>query len=101
ARGKLSALSGKVKTYPIERRKYPCEGKDRGKIMAALKKSLAFSGAKLSTIDGLRFDFEDGWLLVRASGTEPAIRLTAEFREKEKLEKTVAAAEKALLAAIG
>ncbi len=100
-RGKLSALSDAVRTYPIERRKYKCAGKSKEKIMAALEKSLAFPGATLSTIDGLRYDFSDGWLLVRPSGTEPAMRLTCECREKKKLDETVAAAEKAVLAAIG
>ncbi len=97
-RGNLSALADAVKTYPIERRKYRCEGKSKEKMMASLAKDLSFQGAALSTIDGLRYDFEDGWLLVRPSGTEPAMRLTCEFKEKKKLLKTVAAAEKAIVA---
>ena len=32
-----------------------------------------FEGARVSTIDGLRADFEDGWGLVRASNTTPII----------------------------
>jgi phosphoglucosamine mutase len=99
-RGRLSSLADAVKTYPIERRKYGCEGKDKGKIMAALEGKLSFTGAKLSTVDGLRYDFGGGWLLLRPSGTEPAIRLTCEFREERRLKETVAAAERAVLAAI-
>jgi phosphomannomutase len=99
-RGKLSALADAVRTYPIERRKYKCEGKNRLAIMAALEKELSFPGAALSTIDGLRYDFSDGWLLVRPSGTEPAMRLTCEFKERKKLEETVAIAEKAIKALI-
>jgi phosphoglucosamine mutase len=100
-RGKLSALSDGIKTYPIERRKYNCGWESKENIMARLAKSLSFPGASLSPMDGLRFDFTDGWLLVRPSGTEPAIRLTCEFRDKKKLSETVAAAEKAITAAIG
>lgn len=33
--------------------------------------------------DGLRIETEDGWCLVRASGTEPRIRLTAEGKTRE------------------
>ena len=100
-RGKLSALSEAIRTYPMERRKYGCGGKSKEKIMAQLAKSLSFPGSALSTMDGIRLDFPDGWLLVRPSGTEPAIRLTCEIREKKKLDETVAIAEKAILAAIG
>ena len=100
-RGNLSALSGGVKIYPMERRKYKCAGKSRETIMGALAQSLKFDGAKLSTIDGLRYDFPDGWLLVRPSGTEPAMRLTCEFKEKKRLDEIVADAEGKLLAAIG
>ncbi|MCX6772047.1 MAG: phosphoglucosamine mutase [Candidatus Micrarchaeota archaeon] len=99
-KGRLSALADGVKTYPIERRKYGCGGKSKERIMAELAGGLAFPEAKLSTIDGLRYDFSDGWLLVRPSGTEPAMRLTCEFKGKKKLDETVAAAEKAILAAI-
>ena len=42
---------------------------------------------KITTIDGLRVDEKDGWFLIRASGTEPIIRLTAEYKNKEKLDK--------------
>jgi phosphoglucosamine mutase len=32
----------------------------------------------LSTVDGIRISFENGWILIRASGTEPLVRLTVE-----------------------
>ncbi|MDV2480799.1 phosphopentomutase/phosphoglucosamine mutase [Methanoculleus sp. Wushi-C6] len=48
---------------------------------------------------GVRFEDEDGWYLVRASGTEPKVRITAEGRTpakaKEMLELGHAALEKA------
>ena len=33
----------------------------------------SFDGATINTIDGLRADFSDGWGLVRASNTTPAL----------------------------
>ncbi len=37
-------------------------------------------------IDGVRFEFDGGWILVRLSGTEPKIRFYAEARNREELE---------------
>ena len=44
-----------------------------------------FSGAKLSTIDGVRADFDDGWGLVRASNTTPSLVIRFEAETEEKL----------------
>ena len=35
--------------------------------------------------DGIKLNFTDGWLLVRPSGTEPKIRITAEAKSEEKV----------------
>ncbi|WP_122088986.1 phosphoglucosamine mutase [Halalkalicoccus subterraneus] len=45
-----------------------------------------YPDADLLTIDGVRVGFEDGWFLLRASGTQPLVRLTAESREEERAE---------------
>ena len=44
-----------------------------------------FEGATVSTIDGLRADFEDGWGLVRASNTTPVLVLRFEADNDEAL----------------
>lgn len=41
-------------------------------------KSAKFGGAEITTIDGLRADFADGWGLVRASNTTPSLVLRFE-----------------------
>lgn len=38
----------------------------------------AFPEAQVSRLDGLRLDWPGGWLLVRASNTEPIVRIVAE-----------------------
>jgi phosphomannomutase/phosphoglucomutase len=50
-----------------------------------------FEGAEISTIDGLRADFPDGWGLVRASNTTPilVVRFDAETKEALQRIKTV------------
>jgi phosphomannomutase/phosphoglucomutase len=38
-------------------------------------------------MDGVRVDYEDGWFLVRASGTEPKVRVFSEGRTEERARK--------------
>lgn len=45
-------------------------------------------------LDGFKYHFEGGWLLVRASGTEPVLRLYCEADSVEKVEKVLAFASK-------
>jgi phosphomannomutase/phosphoglucomutase len=47
--------------------------------------SAEFAGAEISTIDGIRADFVDGWGLVRASNTTPALTLRFEAYSSEAL----------------
>ena len=35
----------------------------------------------ITTIDGIRVDLKDGWFLIRPSGTEPVVRITAESED--------------------
>jgi phosphomannomutase/phosphoglucomutase len=44
-------------------------------------------GGRLSTIDGLRVDFPDGWGLVRASNTTPVLVLRFEGSDEAALER--------------
>jgi len=44
---------------------------------------------RVETIDGIKLWFEDGWLLVRASGTEPLVRIFAESKSRERAEELV------------
>ena len=46
-----------------------------------------FSGAKITTIDGLRADYDDGWGLVRASNTTPSLVARFEADSESAIEK--------------
>ena len=43
-----------------------------------------FKNEQITTIDGLKIDFEDGWVHLRKSNTEPIIRIYAESEGEEK-----------------
>ena len=45
----------------------------RTRSSSAFRNARKFEGARLSTIDGLRVDWPDGWGLVRASNTTPVL----------------------------
>jgi phosphoglucosamine mutase len=81
---KLSELADDIPAYPVIRSSID------GRVnMEELKKSLINELNPLSSdsIDGIKLNFKDGWLLVRPSGTEPKIRLTAEARRQSTLQK--------------
>ncbi len=52
--------------------------------LAAAKKHAEKSGGKLLLADGVRVDFEDGWAIVRASGTENVMRVFAEGKTQKR-----------------
>jgi len=49
------------------------EGEPHRLISALMARAEAFDQATVTTIDGLRVDFADGWGLVRASNTQPCL----------------------------
>jgi len=60
-------------------------------LKAAVIENLAgdsslFGACELNTLDGLRFELSDSWALIRASGTEPAIRVSAESASRAQTE---------------
>ncbi len=62
------------------------DDEDKFTIIDALIASADFEDATITTIDGLRVDFSDGWGLVRASNTEPALTLRFEAESEAVLE---------------
>jgi len=57
----------------------------------------AFPEGRAGRLDGLRLDFAGGWLLVRASNTEPIVRLVAEADTEAAVDDALARARNALL----
>jgi phosphoglucosamine mutase len=77
--GTLSKLLDSIPEYPVKRGAFPCP--DKKKAMAEIARKLGGLG-EVNTLDGAKVDLEDGWILVRPSGTEPKIRITVESANK-------------------
>ncbi len=72
----VSELAAELPRYEIVKSKVTVEPK---KVAPALKRlERAFKEAAADRLDGLRLDWPDRWLLIRASNTEPIIRVVAE-----------------------
>jgi phosphoglucosamine mutase len=93
--GNLDALLDELPSYPVIRGSVPCsnekkkaamekigsELKKLGDLMNPSKKDeYSWVHQNVSSIDGIRADMKNGWILVRPSGTEPKLRITAEAR---------------------
>jgi phosphoglucosamine mutase len=80
AEGSLAATVDALPGYPIRRDSVRTESKraivDRVADLARERFD------DVSTLDGIRVETDAGWFLVRASGTEPLVRLTAEARDE-------------------
>jgi phosphomannomutase / phosphoglucomutase len=91
----LSALPDGVSTPEI---KVDAPGGDPHAFVERFRAKARFEGARLSTIDGLRVDWNDGWGLVRASNTTPVLVLRFDGDDAAALRRIQAAFREQLLA---
>ncbi|MGA3290311.1 MAG: phosphoglucosamine mutase [Candidatus Bathyarchaeia archaeon] len=77
----LSEFISAVPEYITRRENITCKNELKYKAVAKIGVTLKTEFADytdFSTVDGVRLALKRGWLLIRASGTEPLIRLTVE-----------------------
>lgn len=87
----LGKRAASVQTYPIRRTSVEVENK--GKVMDEVSDRIIESYDEVSTLDGIRVDLGDAWFLVRASGTQPLVRITAEARNESRADEIFETAE--------
>ncbi len=87
----ISEVIKDIPSYEVIKTKIHCPNEKKEevlrKITAIAKKDEDV--IKVETIDGVKIFTENGWVLVRPSGTEPIYRIYGESRDKSKVEKLV------------
>jgi len=87
---KLTQLTSQYKEYPIVKEKISIDGLNPSEVLAKL--TGIFAAEKIDTQDGLKIIYDDGWVHIRSSNTEPIMRVYAEGITQERadeLAKTV------------
>lgn len=74
----------KIPKLYMQKESISVQGRNLKDILEKLKDN--FKGSKINEKDGIRFDFESSWVHVRASNTEPIIRIIAEAKNENDLQ---------------
>ena len=96
-RGPLADLAAAVPDYPTRRESHRVE--DKRDVIQRVGQRIRNAEGEVDDRDGVRVDTDEGWYLVRASGTQPLVRLTAEARSPEHSDELMARARDHLEAA--
>ncbi|MCK4752385.1 MAG: phosphoglucosamine mutase [Planctomycetes bacterium] len=83
----VSQLASELGDYYMNKEKFTADKSQAQKILDSAKE--LFTDAKIDTTDGCRFDFEDGWLHLRSSNTEPVMRIIVEAKDKNTARKYI------------
>jgi phosphoglucosamine mutase len=74
-----------------EKAKIPCPNGSKAKVAEICReKASSLEDGELNDLDGVRLDFPDSWLLIRASGTEPIFRVLVEANSESRAKQLMA-----------
>lgn len=86
---RLSELADEVPVYPKKRVNFDCPDQKKFQVIKNLQNKFKKEYKELNTLDGIRINLGRGWVLIRASNTNPQIRLTAEAHTQGSLEELI------------
>ncbi len=78
----LGDRAADVPEYPIRRDSVETAQKET--VMDRVRETVTDAYDDVTTLDGVRVDLGDAWFLLRASGTQPLVRITAEARDADR-----------------
>ena len=81
----LSILIGELPSYHSQKRKVECPDDRKEEIMEKIAE--ATCEFEVDTKDGVKIFTEEGWVIIRPSGTEPIFRCFAETKNEEDAKK--------------
>ncbi|MCS7138542.1 MAG: phosphomannomutase/phosphoglucomutase [Crenarchaeota archaeon] len=93
-RRRLSQLVEELPKYESFKKNYDVPDEIKFQVINDLTSFFKEAGHKIITLDGVRVELEEGWFILRASNTLPQVKLTAEAKSRESLDKIVYYAEK-------
>jgi phosphomannomutase len=95
----VSQLVRQIGRYYMHKDKFAADAGQAERIIARTKQR--FAGAALDTSDGCRFDFDDGWVHLRTSNTEPVMRIIVEARDEAAARRYIEAVSEIRESALG
>ena len=80
----LSELVDELPVYYSEKMKCECADDEKQEVMNSIANEVATLGYELDTTDGVKIFKDDGWVIIRPSGTEPIFRCFSESDSQNK-----------------
>ena len=83
----VSSIYNSLPQYKIVKDKINIEGLDKNKLLS--KVNDLFDGVENNTVDVLKFIWDDKWIHLRSSNTEPIMRIYAEASSEDEAKELV------------
>lgn len=101
SRRPLSEYIDEIPHFNLYRKRIPYGDQPKDKMMARVHELMkAWNPIETTDMDGVHARFEDGWVLMRPSGTEPKLKITVEAENEARMsqlvEMSIAAAKAAI-----
>ena len=83
----IKEIVAEIPKYEIVKEKLEVAKIDENLFLKNIKSK--FPKSKITSIDGIKVDLENGWLHVRSSNTEPIVRIIAEAKTKKEAKELI------------